>query len=293
MGHSQCHRAGVRCRGCPSCYPPLRPFVSPPPTDPADISYVNLCWVIGHLIGAGVQTGLLDNKGQWGWRIPFALQWMWPVPLIIGAIFCPESPWWLVRRGRIDDAVNSMRRLSTKAVNHEDAVAFIEHTVRLERDLDFGASYIDMFKGVDRRRTEIGTVALCSQALVGFIVQGYQTYFFKQAGMPTSDSFKLTLGTYGIAFVGTAVSMPLQQRFNRWTLWMAGLVWMVSLLVPPPNSCPAQSYSLTPARHHGASRHPRLRPTNHRDPVGRRHRPHGLVRRLRLVPRSSRLRHRL
>ncbi|BEI86280.1 hypothetical protein CcaverHIS002_0605670 [Cutaneotrichosporon cavernicola] len=195
-------------------------------------TYVNQCWVIGHLIGAGVQTGLLSNHGQWGWRIPFALQWMWPVPLIIGALLCPESPWWLVRHGRTADAVHSMKRLASSAIDHEEAVALIEHTVRLERDLDFGSTYSDMVRGVDRRRTEIGTVALSSQALVGFIVQGYQTYFFKQAGMPTTDSFKLTLGTYGIAFVGTALSMPLQDRFGRRTLWLAGMAWMLCTMVP-------------------------------------------------------------
>lgn len=246
-------------------------------------TYVNQCWVIGHLIGAGVQTGLLSNEGQWGWRIPFALQWMWPLPLAIGAILCPESPWWLVRRGRTADAVKSMRRLASGAVDHEEAVAFIEHTVRLERDLDFGATYSDMVRGVDRRRTEIGTVALSSQALVGFIVQGYQTYFFKQAGMPTSDSFKLTLGTYGIAFVGTALSMPLQDRFGRRTLWLAGMAWMVR----HPMSL------LMQALHDGARGYSGVcAPDKERD-VGRGHRPHGLVWGVRLVRRAPRLCYRL
>jgi hypothetical protein len=41
--------------------------------------------------------------------------------------------------------------------------------------------------------------------------------------MDSSDTFKLTLGTYGIAGVGTLLSMPLQQRFNRHSIWMFGL----------------------------------------------------------------------
>lgn len=102
---------------------------------------------------------------------------MWPLPLIIAAFFCPESPWWLVRRGRRDDAVKSMKALSNNEVNHEEVVTFIEHTVNLERDLGFGTSYLDCFKGVDRRRTEISVVGWCSQTAVGFIIQGFQTYF--------------------------------------------------------------------------------------------------------------------
>ncbi|CAI4301818.1 AEL_collapsed_G0006390.mRNA.1.CDS.1 [Saccharomyces cerevisiae] len=33
-----------------------------------------------------------------GYKLPFALQWIWPAPLMIGIFFAPESPWWLVRR---------------------------------------------------------------------------------------------------------------------------------------------------------------------------------------------------
>lgn len=189
-------------------------------------TYVNMCWVIGHLIGAGVLTGLVDNTTQWGWRIPIALNWMWPPFLIIAAYYCPESPWWLVRKDRDADALKSLQRLSTSDVNHEEACALIRHTVNLEKSLDFGTSYADCFKGIDRRRTEISLMAWCSQAFVGFIIQGYQTYLFRQAGMAQTDAFKLTLGTFGVAGLGTMISMPLQQKFPRYTIWMAGLFWM-------------------------------------------------------------------
>jgi SP family general alpha glucoside:H+ symporter-like MFS transporter len=55
-------------------------------------TYVNLCWGIGQLIATGVLRALLQRTDQWAYRIPFALQWMWPVPLIIGIAFAPESP---------------------------------------------------------------------------------------------------------------------------------------------------------------------------------------------------------
>jgi len=49
--------------------------------------------------------------------------------------------------------------------------------------------------------------------------------------MATADAFKLTLGTYGIAGLGTLISMPLQQRFNRYSIWMAGLFWMFPVML--------------------------------------------------------------
>lgn len=47
-------------------------------------TYVNFCWGLGQLIGIGVIKGMLDREGKWAYKIPYGLQWMWPVPLIIG-----------------------------------------------------------------------------------------------------------------------------------------------------------------------------------------------------------------
>lgn len=61
----------------------LRPYLT---------TYVNLCWVIGQLIAAGVLRGFLNRSDQWGYRIPFAIQGGWPLPILIGTIIAPESP---------------------------------------------------------------------------------------------------------------------------------------------------------------------------------------------------------
>lgn len=58
-------------------------------------TYVNMMWGLGQLISVGVLRAMLSRKDEWSYRIPFALQWMWPVPLIVGICFAPESPWWL------------------------------------------------------------------------------------------------------------------------------------------------------------------------------------------------------
>ena len=77
-------------------------------------TYVNLCWVIGQFLSSGVLKGVATATGPIGYKLPYGLQWMWPVPLIIGISFAPESPWWLVRRGRKDDAKKSLLRLTSR-----------------------------------------------------------------------------------------------------------------------------------------------------------------------------------
>ena len=59
-------------------------------------SAVNLTWAFGQLVGAGVQSGVSGITTQWAYRIPFAIQWIWPLPIAIGVALAPESPWWHV-----------------------------------------------------------------------------------------------------------------------------------------------------------------------------------------------------
>ena len=58
-------------------------------------SNVNNCWLIGQLISVGMLRALINEPSEWSYRIPFALQWMWTLPILVGVLFCPESPWWL------------------------------------------------------------------------------------------------------------------------------------------------------------------------------------------------------
>ena len=46
-------------------------------------------------------------------KIPFAIQWIWPIPLFILVTLAPESPWFLVR-GRLEEAEHSVSRLAAK-----------------------------------------------------------------------------------------------------------------------------------------------------------------------------------
>lgn len=93
--------------------------------------YVNMCWSIGQLLENGVMRAMVGREDQWAYKIPFALQWIWPVPLLAAAFFMPESPWWLVRRGRHNEAEHSLKRLTSRADVVFDAkktIAMMEHT---------------------------------------------------------------------------------------------------------------------------------------------------------------------
>ncbi len=52
-------------------------------------SYTNLCFATGQLISAGVLEGLIKVQNEWSYRVPFGVQWAWPVPLFAGLLFAP------------------------------------------------------------------------------------------------------------------------------------------------------------------------------------------------------------
>jgi SP family general alpha glucoside:H+ symporter-like MFS transporter len=87
------------------------------------------------------------------------LQWVWPVPLAIGAFLAPESPWNAIRRGNYAQARNSLMRLRAHGQNEEVSVdntmAYMVHVTRLEQAETAGAGYAECFKGTNLRRTEI------------------------------------------------------------------------------------------------------------------------------------------
>lgn len=105
---------------------------------------------------------------------PFAIQWIWPVPILIGTIFAPESPWWLVRHEKYDKARKALLSLtSTKSgipYNVDHQIAMIRATDALERAVSEGTTYFDCFRGTDLRRTEIASMCWIAQAFCGAAV---------------------------------------------------------------------------------------------------------------------------
>jgi SP family general alpha glucoside:H+ symporter-like MFS transporter len=153
---------------------------------------------------------------------------MWYPPLIIGVFFAPESPWWLVRRGRIDDAKKALRRLTSSKKNPafdvDETIDMIRHTTELENDITSGASYIDCFKGINLRRTEIVCAIWATQNLSGNTFSNYSTYFFEQAGLTGSIPYDFAMGQYGINIMGTVGAWGLMALgLGRRTLFLGGL----------------------------------------------------------------------
>ncbi|RMZ81496.1 hypothetical protein DV738_g2291, partial [Chaetothyriales sp. CBS 135597] len=199
-------------------------------------TYVNFCWGLGQVIGIGVIKANVHRQDEWAYRIPYALQWMWPLPLFIGVMMAPESPWWLVRKGRLADAKKALLRLTSldreTDFDADETIAMMVHTTALEEKITTGATYWDCFKGTDLRRTEIVCMVWAIQNLSGNSFSGYSTYFLQQAGLPASTALDFALGQYGINMAGVFGAWFLMSLgIGRRTLYLYGLCGLCTMLL--------------------------------------------------------------
>jgi SP family general alpha glucoside:H+ symporter-like MFS transporter len=192
-------------------------------------TFINITWIIGQLVSAGILRGVENVDSRWAYDILFAGQWIWPVPLFIGLWFCPESPWWLIRQNRIEDAKTSLRRLFNDD-GVEERLAMMIHTHEREKEMETSTSYLECLRGVDLRRTEIAFMVMAIQPLSGLPLQGANTYFFEQAGLSVDESFNLSIAYYIIGFAGTVISWFLITWYGRRSIFLTGLAMMTTIL---------------------------------------------------------------
>ncbi|KAL3418226.1 MFS sp general alpha glucoside:H+ symporter [Phlyctema vagabunda] len=192
---------------------------------------LQMFWAIGSIIVGAVTYHYNTRDEAAAYRIPIALQWMFPTPLAI-LIFCaPESPWWLVRKGRLEEAAHAVGRLGRKSTsNPNDTVAMMRRVVELEASTK-EPNHLELFKGTDLYRTLIVCGVYLAQNLTGNLIANQAVYFFEQAGVTTNTAFALGLITSALQMIFVMLSWILTTYFGRRSIYLWGSGVNVFLLI--------------------------------------------------------------
>ncbi|KAF7550503.1 hypothetical protein G7Z17_g5669 [Cylindrodendrum hubeiense] len=189
-------------------------------------AWVSMCWGAGSFLATGVLRGSLNLEGDTSWRVPYGIQWIWVPPLFIVGFLAPESPWYLIRRGRIDDAEKSLRRLARKGHYTEqsmaETLALMKHTNEMEKIEAADASYKDCFNGTNLRRTGIVCMAWVIQMLNGQSITQYAAIMLRSIGMSATNAFNYNMGIQSVNIAATTVAIVLMGRIGRRVFYLFG-----------------------------------------------------------------------
>lgn len=86
--------------------PPLLSEVAYPTHRSKLVSFYLVSWPLGSLIAAWVTYGTFQmTNSSWSWRLPSLLQCSFSVVQAVLSLFAPESPRWLIYKGRGEEAL--------------------------------------------------------------------------------------------------------------------------------------------------------------------------------------------
>ena len=168
---------------------------------------VNLWICLGQLMSNCVIEALGQRTDRNAYRIPFAIQWAFPVVLLAGLWWAPESPWHLVRKGKLDKALATLQRLGDPE-HAELRLQQIADTIELEDRMAASTTYLDCFRASNFKRSTISMMTFICQQFVGVaFVLGYSSYFFQLAGFALDRAFQLGVGVTAIGIAGNLVAL--------------------------------------------------------------------------------------
>ncbi|OGM47220.1 putative hexose carrier protein [Aspergillus bombycis] len=184
----------------------------------------NAFLMIGGLAAALIVYLCRHITTDWAWRVVVVAQIGIPAVGWISLPFLPESPHWLIRRGRLDEATSALRRLRGPEFPAEEEVIILQQTLEEEREMREAASWKDCFSNaVNLRRTVICIGAQVFQQAQGIsFVANYQAVFLSQIGF--REVLLMSVIVYVIGVVANLLSMLTADRSDRRGVLLGGAV---------------------------------------------------------------------
>ncbi|KAG9223600.1 hypothetical protein CCMSSC00406_0009231 [Pleurotus cornucopiae] len=99
-------------------------------------STYNSLWYSGAIVAAWTTYGTFKIDNTWSWRIPSALQALPSVIQVLLVWAAPESPRWLVSKGRDDQAIKTLAYYHADGNINDPLVQYEYHEIRNAIDFD-------------------------------------------------------------------------------------------------------------------------------------------------------------
>ncbi|QPG73644.1 hypothetical protein FOA43_000956 [Brettanomyces nanus] len=175
-------------------YPPHRPILT---------GLLLVSWNFGSFVAALVTWGPYNGSlrtNDWAWRLPSLIQMFFPTCQVVLAFFGPESPRWLVDKGREDEALTTLAKYHADGDIHSPLVEFEMAQIKAAIDIDKlnkTSSWMNWFssKQMFHRFFICCAVPAMWQLSGNALVSYYLTLILDSIGLTSSvEQLKINLG---------------------------------------------------------------------------------------------------
>lgn len=128
-----------------------------------------LAITFGLLLAAIVNNSTKDRNDTGCYRIPVAIQFAWAIILVVGMLVLPETPRFLIKKDRYEEATKSLARLRRMDINDP---AIVEELAEIQANHEYEmrlgqATYLEIFRGSLGKRLATGCAVQGLQQLAG------------------------------------------------------------------------------------------------------------------------------
>ncbi|KAK3717741.1 Plasma membrane low glucose sensor [Vermiconidia calcicola] len=186
-----------------------------------------LAITIGLFLAAIVNNSTKDYNNTGSYRIPIAVQFAWSIIICVGLLFLPETPRFLIKQDKLEQATKSLSKLRRLPPDHPSLVeelSEIEANHRYESSVG-KAGLVDCFKGTIGKRLLTGCALQGLQQLTGVnFIFYYGTQYFENAGF--QNAFVISVITNCVNVVSTFPGLYLVEKLGRRNLLLMGAIGM-------------------------------------------------------------------
>ncbi|KAL3429890.1 general substrate transporter [Aspergillus tetrazonus] len=181
--------------------------------------------LMGQLIGSIIIYAMAARRGPEGYKLCFVSEWPFSVLPFVVSFLMPESPTYLIRENRLDEARRCQEQLSSSPEEADMVFQQCRFSIELEKKAKGCVpGYLDCFKGTNRRRTMVVLFACLLPQLFGISLLARGSYFMQVVGMNAHTSLVFLQVGVGLGLVANMGSMITVAKFGRRPLTLFGLI---------------------------------------------------------------------